>query len=75
MKRSEPIGTFKARVTRDAAALERDGERYFAMNRLVELHGRPGDRALFEIQFRDGAWMLVREDDLVTGTIGATSTS
>lgn len=71
MKRSEPIGTFRARVTRDAAALERDGEQYFARNRLEERHGRPDDRPLYEIQFEDGSWMLVREDDLVVGTIGS----
>ena len=71
MERSEPIGTFRARVTRDAAALERDGEQYFAMNRLEELHGRPDDRPLYEIQFADGVWMLVRENDLVAGTIGS----
>lgn len=28
-----------------------------------------GDRDLYEIQFADGIWMLVREDDLVSGTI------
>lgn len=75
MTRSEPIGTFRARVTRDASALERDGEKYFAMNRLEEKHGRPDDRPLFEIQFADGVWMLAREDDLVAGTIGSTTTS
>ena len=71
MERPEPSGTFRARVTRDAAALERDGEQYFAMNRLEELHGRPDDRSLYEIQFADGVWMLVRENDLVAGTVGS----
>lgn len=71
MERTEPIGTFRARVTRDAAALERDGDQYFAMNRLEELHGRPDDRPLYENQFADGVWMLVRENDLVAGTIGS----
>lgn len=55
MKRSDgSIGTFRARVTRDAAALERDGERYFAMNRLVERYQPSDERALFEFQFGDG---------------------
>ena len=68
----EPIGIFHARVTRDGAALARNGERYFAMNRLAETN-RPGRaRTLFEIQFADGVWMLVREEDLVTGVIGGT---
>lgn len=49
MIRSEPIGTFRARITRDASALERDGEKYFAMNRLEEKNGRPDDRPLFQI--------------------------
>ncbi|HXH78418.1 hypothetical protein [Nocardioides sp.] len=75
MNRSEGIGTFRARVTRDAAAVERDGEQLFAMNRLEERRGRPGDRPLYEIQFSDGVWMLAREDDLVDGTIGPPSAS
>lgn len=65
------IGVFRARVTRDGEALARDGQPYFAMNRLVETQRPAGERALFEIQFADGVWMLVREDDLVTGTIGS----
>lgn len=65
-----PIGIFRARVTRDGAALARNGEPYFALNRLAETN-RPGHvRTLFEIQFADGIWMLVREEDLVTGVIG-----
>jgi hypothetical protein len=65
------IGVFRARVTRDGEALARDGQPYFSMNRLSELNRPDGERALFEIQFADGLWMLVREDDLVTGTIGS----
>lgn len=65
----EEIGVFHARITRDGEALARDGHPYFAMNRLVERHRREEERALFEIQFADGMWMLVREDDLVAGTI------
>lgn len=71
MNRSDrSIGTFPARVTRDAAALQRDGEPYFTMNRLEERSGTPGDRTLYEIRLGDGVWMLAREDDLATGTIG-----
>ena len=65
------IGVFRARVTRDGEALARDGQPYFAMKCLSELNRPDGERALFEIQFADGLWMLVREDDLVAGTIGA----
>jgi hypothetical protein len=64
------IGVFRARVTRDGEALARDGQPYFSMNRLGEQDRPDGERALFEIQFADGLWMLVREDDLVAGTIG-----
>lgn len=61
------IGYFRARVTRDGEAMVRDGQLYFAMNRLPELNPAGGDRDLIEIQFADGVWMLVREDDLVWG--------
>ncbi len=64
------IGVFRARVTRDGEAFARDGHPYFCMNRLAEQNRPDGDRDLFEIQFSDGLWMLVREDDLVAGTIG-----
>jgi hypothetical protein len=67
----QPVGVFRARVTRDGEALARDGQPYFAMNRLSELNRPDGERALFEIRFADGLWMLVREDDLVAGTIGS----
>lgn len=63
------IGYFRARATRDGVAIARDGEPYFAMNRLQEENPADGDRDLFEIQFADGLWMLVREDDLVAGVI------
>lgn len=65
------IGVFRARVTRDGEALARDGHPYFAVNRLVERHRPEGKGALFEIQFADGMWMLVREDDLLARTIGS----
>lgn len=64
------IGVFRARVTRDGEAVARDGQPYFQMNRMAEADRPDGDGALFEIQFADGLWMLVREDDLVAGSIG-----
>jgi hypothetical protein len=67
------IGVFRARVTRDGEAIARDGQPYFAMNRLAEAHRADGERDLFEIRFADGVWLLVLEDDLVTGTIGPMS--
>ena len=63
------IGVFRARVTCDGDALARDGQPYFDMNRLAEKNRPEGERDLFEIQFADGLWMLVREDDLVAGVI------
>ena len=69
------IGYFRARVTRDGEAIARDGQPYFAMNRLAEDSPSLGDRDLFEIQFADGLWMLVREDDLVAGLIGGGASS
>lgn len=67
---SVPIGTFRAHSTRDGTAFSRDGEPYFAINRL-EARAKPaGDRDLFEIQFADGIWMLARLDDLVAVVSG-----
>lgn len=63
------IGIFRARVTRDGEALARDGHPYYGMNRLGEANRPEGERDLFEIQFADELWMLVREDDLVAGII------
>jgi hypothetical protein len=62
---STPIGRFRAHSTRDGEALARDGEAYFAINRLSETSKPGGQQDLFEIQFADGLWMLVRLDDLV----------
>lgn len=62
---SVPIGTFRAQSTRDGTALSRDGEPYFAINRLEERAKPAGDRDLFEVQFADGIWLLARLDDLV----------
>lgn len=64
------IGNFRARVTRDGEAKVRDGQPYYAMNRLAEAQRPDGARDFFEIQFADGLWILVRENDIVAGTIG-----
>lgn len=64
------IGNFRPRVARDGEAMMRDGQLYYAMTRLAEAHRPDGVRDLFEIQFADGLWMPVREDDLVAGIIG-----
>jgi hypothetical protein len=55
--RPDPLGTFHAITVKDAAALERDGHPYFAVNRLA------GDDA-WEVQFADGTWMLAHLADL-----------
>lgn len=62
---SAPIGRFRAHSTRDGAGLARDGQAYYAINRLSERSKPPKERDLCEIQFADGQWMLVRLDDLV----------
>lgn len=72
---SHPLGIFRAVATRDGQARARDGQAYFAMNKLDE--SGSGDAAalmrqggeLYEIQFGDGEWLLVRAADLVTGTV------
>lgn len=70
----EPLGTFRAVVTRDASALERDGQPYYDINSLHET--LPADHAaciaevamrggeLVEVRFADGEWMLARGQDL-----------
>ena len=59
----EPLAMFNARVTRDGSALERDGDRFFATNRLPE--SVPSDEGdLFEVEFADGVWMLASTPDL-----------
>lgn len=76
-RRREPLGIFRAVSTRDAEALSRDGQPYFDMHRLDEslpdedrtriLMARGGE--LYEVQFGDGTWMLVRAEDLTAGVI------
>ena len=46
------------------------GSPYYGMNRLGETNRPEAERDLYEIRFADGLWMLVREDDIVAGTIG-----
>lgn len=67
---SVPIGTFRAHSTSDGTAFPRDGEPYFAINRLEEGAKPAGDRDVFEIQFSDGIWMLARLDDRVVVVSG-----
>jgi hypothetical protein len=62
---SSAIGTFRAHSTRDGEAVTRDGQPYYAINRLEEASKPEGERDLYEIQFGDGLWMLARLDDLV----------
>ena len=62
---SSAIGTFRAHSTQDGEAHARDGQLYYAINRLTEASKSAGERDLYEVQFADGAWMLVRLDDLV----------
>ena len=62
---SAPLGRFRAHSTRDGEAFARDGQPYHAINRLSETSKPKGERDLFEVQFADGLWMLVRLDDLV----------
>lgn len=61
---NDPIGRFRAYSTRDGEAFARDGQPYFAINRLSETSKPEEERGLFEIQFADGLWMLARLDDL-----------
>ena len=56
----EALGVFHAVSTRDGEAQARDGEAFYALNRL----GSQGDEAMVEIQFSDGTWMLATPTDL-----------
>jgi hypothetical protein len=62
---SVPIGTFRAHSTRDGEALARNGQPYYAINRLSETFKPERERDLFKILFADDLWMLARLDDLV----------
>lgn len=58
---SPPIGVFRARSTRDANALERDGQNVFAMN---DVPGSKAGTATIEVLFEDGYWMLCEVEEL-----------
>ena len=53
-------GVFRANSTRDGEAHVRDGEPFYALNRL----DNQADQDIVEIQFSDGFWMLATPDDL-----------
>jgi hypothetical protein len=55
-----PLGTFHARKTRDAAALDRDGQTFVLLNMLPT----SGHDQTAEIMFDDGVWMLASLGDL-----------
>lgn len=56
----EALGVFHAVSTRDGEAQARDGQAFYALNRL----GSQADEAIVEIQFSDGTWMLATPTDL-----------
>ena len=58
----EALGVFHAVSTRDGEAQARDGQAFYALNRL----GSQADGAIVEIQFSDGTWMLATPTDLET---------
>lgn len=58
---SQPIGVFRARSTRDANALERDGHPVFAMN---DVYSPAGESPTIEILFADGQWLLCERQEL-----------
>lgn len=64
MLRSVPnraaLGKFRAVSTRDGEARVRDGEAFYALNKLESQI----DEAIVEIQFNDGFWMLATLTDL-----------
>ena len=56
----EALGVFHAVSTRDGEAQARDGQAFYALNRLDS----QADEAIVEIQFGDGTWMLATPTDL-----------
>ena len=56
----QPLGEFRAVVTRDAEALRRHGAPFYALDRLPSLNGD----WIAEVQFADGLWMLAAAEDL-----------
>jgi len=63
----EPLGVFRATVTRDGVALERDGQTYHRAN-LVGDDAKDG--GLFEVMFADGFWMLATAGDMTPLELG-----
>lgn len=57
----QSIGVFRARSTRDANALERDGRQVFAMN---DVFSPEGESPTIEILFADGIWLLCERREL-----------
>lgn len=58
LSRQQPLGAFHAVSCRDAASLDRDGQPFLALNHVDTADKRP----LVEVQFADGAWLLVDPD-------------
>lgn len=58
-----PVGTFHAHSTRDGVGWERDGQPFFAHNRLEE-NDPEANGTLWEVEFADGVWILARTPDL-----------
>ena len=56
----EALGVFHAVSTRDGEAQARDGQAFYALNRLDS----QADEAIVEIQFSDGTWMLATPTDM-----------
>ena len=56
-----PRGTFHARSTRDAVALDRDGQTFVLIHELTDATKR---NPAVEIMFEDGEWMLAAPSDL-----------
>jgi hypothetical protein len=56
----EPLGIFRAISTHDGEALARDGQGFYAFNRLDTRGAQP----IVEILFGDGFWMLAATTDL-----------
>lgn len=58
---SAPLGRFHARTSRDGESRQRDGAPYFELNWI-----NSNTKAVAEIQFEDGLWLLVGREDLLS---------
>lgn len=56
----EPIGIFRAIRSRDASALERDGQAFYSARVLREER----TEVLYEVLFADGSWVIAELRDL-----------